>query len=67
MVLGAQVVAPLLADNSRTFMLATVSPASGDFLDTCNTMRVATRCADGEVTASDGQVAASDGQVAASD
>ncbi|KAK9814371.1 hypothetical protein WJX72_004732 [[Myrmecia] bisecta] len=38
-----QILAPLLAGNSRTFMLATLSPDPANYLDTINTLRVATR------------------------
>lgn len=38
-----QLVAPLLAGNSRTFLLAAVSPRSEDYLDTLQTLRVAHR------------------------
>ena len=39
----SQMLAPLLAGNGRTFLLATVSAAAADYLDTCNTLRVAAR------------------------
>lgn len=38
-----QLVGPLLAGNARTFMLAAVSPNADDYLDTVNTLRIATR------------------------
>lgn len=38
-----QLIGPLLAGNARTFMLAAVSPDADDYLDTVNTLRIATR------------------------
>ena len=38
-----QLVAPLLAGNARTFLLAAVSPRAEDYLDTLQTLRVAHR------------------------
>ncbi|KAK3276662.1 hypothetical protein CYMTET_15286 [Cymbomonas tetramitiformis] len=38
-----QMLSPMLAGNSRTFLIATVSQSPKDYLDTCNTMRIATR------------------------
>ena len=38
-----QLLAPLIAGNARTFLLAAVSPLGDDYLDTVNTLRLATR------------------------
>ena len=38
-----QLLGPLLAGNARTFMLAAVSPHPDHYLDTVNTLRIATR------------------------
>lgn len=38
-----QLIGPLLAGNARTFMLAAVSPHPDHYLDTVNTLRIATR------------------------
>ena len=38
-----QLVGPLLAGNARTFMLAAVSPHPDHYLETVNTLRIATR------------------------
>lgn len=38
-----QQVAPLVAGNCRAFLLVTVSAAPEDYLDTINTLRVASR------------------------
>lgn len=38
-----QYLGPLLAKNSKTFLLTTISPLTEDYLDTVNTLRVATR------------------------
>ena len=45
-----QLVGPLLAGNARTFMLAAVSPDADDYLDTVNTLRIATRAQNIQVT-----------------
>ena len=36
-------VAPLVAGNCRTFLLACVSPHAGEYLDSLNTLRIASR------------------------
>ena len=38
-----QYLGPLLAKNSKTYLLATVSPLSENYLDTVNTLRIVTR------------------------
>ena len=45
-----QLVGPLLAGNTRTFMLAAVSPNADDYLDTVNTLRIAARAQNIQVT-----------------
>ena len=41
---------PLLAGNCRTFLLACVSPHAGDYLDSLNTLRIASRAQGIKVT-----------------
>jgi hypothetical protein len=38
-----QLVAPLIAGNARTFLLAAVSSHPNSYLETVNTLRIATR------------------------
>ena len=38
-----QLVAPLLAGNARTFLVAAISPLAKDYLDTMSTLRLAVR------------------------
>lgn len=45
-----QLVGPLLAGDARTFMLAAVSPHPDDYLDTVNTLRIAARAQNIQVT-----------------
>lgn len=45
-----QLVGPLLAGNARTFMLAAVSTHPDHYLDTVNTLRIATRAQNIQVT-----------------
>ena len=45
-----QLLGPLMAGNARTFMLAAVSQNADDYLDTVNTLRIATRALNIQVT-----------------